>query len=147
VLCGLPLFHVNGTMVTGLAPFSVGGHVVLLSPMGYRDPSIIKNFYRIVEKYGANYFSAVPTVLSTLLEIPPDGADISSLRYAICGAAPLSVEVFRKFEAHTGMKMLEGYGLTEGTCASAINPKRRRTQGGQHRDPHALPADEGGRGG
>jgi fatty-acyl-CoA synthase len=123
LLCGLPLFHCNGTIVTGLAPFSFGGHVVMLSPMGYRDPGIIKNFYKIVEKYKAETFSAVPTVLSVLLDIPVGDADISSLKYAICGAAPLSVELFRRFEAHSRMKVLEGYGLTEGAVASAINPK------------------------
>ncbi|MBC2710299.1 MAG: acyl-CoA synthetase [Desulfosarcina sp.] len=123
VLCGLPLFHVNGTTVTGISPFSMGAHVVILSPRGYRDPSIIKNFYKIVERYGANFFSAVPTVLSTLMDIPVDDADISSLQYAICGAAPLSVEMFKRFEVHTGMKVLEGYGLTEGACASSINPR------------------------
>ncbi len=123
LLCGLPLFHVNGTIVTGLAPFSSGGQIVLLSPMGYRDPSIMKNFYKIVERYRATTFSSVPTILSVLLETPKGDSDISSLRYAVCGAAPLSVELFRRFEEHTGMKILEGYGLTEGAAASAINPK------------------------
>ena len=37
MLCGLPLFHANGTTVTGSMPFLVGAHVVLLSPRGYRD--------------------------------------------------------------------------------------------------------------
>jgi len=34
----------------------------------------------------------------------------------------LSVELFKRFEEHSGMKILEGYGLTEGTCASSFNP-------------------------
>ena len=123
VMCGLPLFHCNGTMVTGLTPFSLGVHVVLLSPRGYRDPTIMKNFFRIVERYRPVFFSCVPTVLSVLLDLPVGGADISSLRYCICGAAPLSVELFNRFEKHTGMKILEGYGLTEAACASAINPR------------------------
>ena len=123
VMCGLPLFHCNGTIVTGLAPFAAGGHVVLLSPMGYRDHTVMKNFYKIVEKFRPALFSCVPTVLSVLLDLPVGGADISSLRYVVCGAAPLSVELFRRFEAHSGMKILEGYGLTEGAVASSINPK------------------------
>ncbi len=123
VMCGLPLFHCNGTCITGLMPFAAGGSVVLLSAAGYRDPSIIKNFYKIVERYRPVFFSAVPTVLSVLLDIPVAGADISSLRHLVCGAAPLSVELFRRFEAHSGMKILEGYGLTESTCASAVNPR------------------------
>jgi fatty-acyl-CoA synthase len=121
-LCGLPLFHVNGTMVTGSGPFSIGAHVVLLGPMGYRDPLVMQNFYKIVEHYKPVTFSSVPTVLSVLLDIPKGDADLSSLRYAICGAAPLSVELFKRFEEHSGMKILEGYGLTEGTCASCVNP-------------------------
>ena len=123
VMVGLPLFHCNGTCITGLLPFSLGGEVVILSPPGYRDSSIIKNFYRIVEKFKPVFFSCVPTVLSMLLDTPVGSADISSLRYLICGAAPLSVELFRRFEVHSKMKILEGYGLTESTCASAVNPK------------------------
>ncbi len=123
VMVGLPLFHCNGTIVTGLSPFSIGAHVVMLSPRGYREPSIIKNFYKIVEFYKPVFFSCVPTVLSMLLEVPTEECDISSLRYVICGAAPLSVELFRRFEEKTKMKILEGYGLTEVGVASCVNPK------------------------
>ncbi|MBI4766417.1 MAG: acyl-CoA synthetase [Deltaproteobacteria bacterium] len=122
ILGGLPLFHVNGTMVTGSFPLSIGAHVVILSAQGYRDQSVMKNFYNIVEHYRAVAFSAVPTILSVLLDIPKGNADISSLRYLVCGAAPLSVELFKRFEAHSGMKIIEGYGLTEGTCVSCLNP-------------------------
>jgi fatty-acyl-CoA synthase len=122
IMCGLPLFHANATMATGAFPFSIGAHVVLLSPQGYRDPSIIQNFFKITAHFRAVTFSCVPTVLSVLLDVPVGDADISSLRYAICGAAPLSVELFKRFEAHSGMKLLEGYGLTEGTLVSSINP-------------------------
>jgi fatty-acyl-CoA synthase len=122
ILCGLPLFHANGTTVTGSTPFSIGAHVVLLGTSGYRDPLVIQNFYRIVEYYKAVTFSAVPTLLSVLLEIPKGDADISSLRFAGCGAAPLPVELFKRFEGYTNMKIIEGYGLTEGTCVSSINP-------------------------
>ena len=105
-----PLFHGRPTW-SCFRPWDTG------------TPAIIKNFYRIVGRYRANFFSAVPTVLSTLMDIPVGDADIDSLQYAICGAAPLSVELFKRFEAHTGVKVLEGYGLTEGACASSINPK------------------------
>ncbi|MBU1741030.1 MAG: acyl-CoA synthetase [Proteobacteria bacterium] len=122
MLSGLPLFHVNAATITGSVPFSFGGHVVILGPMGYRDPGIMRNFFKIVEHYRAVTFSAVPTVLSMLLDVPVGGADVSSLRFAICGAAPLSVELFQRFEAHSGLKLMEGYGLTEGTCVSSGNP-------------------------
>ncbi len=123
VMCGLPLFHCNGTCITGLSPFSVGAGVVLLSPSGYRDQGVILNFFKIVERYRPVFFSTVPTVLGVLLNVPKGDADISSLRYVICGAAPLSVELFNRFEAYSGMKIMEGYGLTEVACASAVNPR------------------------
>jgi len=61
--------------------------------------------------------SAVPTVYGTLAQVPVD-ADISSLRLPIAGAAPLPASVREDFAAHTGRHLLEGYGLTEATCAS-----------------------------
>jgi len=122
VLAGLPLFHNYGLMGTGLLPLSIGAHIVLLSPLGYRDPSIMQNFYKIVEQYQAVVFAAVPTLLSTLLEIAKEDANISSLRLVVSGAAPLSVELCQRFEAHVGVKVLEGYGLTEGTSSSSMNP-------------------------
>jgi fatty-acyl-CoA synthase len=120
-LCGLPLFHVNAVHVTGLVPLSVGATIVLLSPAGYRDPGVIKHFWKIVEHYHATTFSGVPTLFSNLLRVPVD-ADIHSLKMAVCGAAPMPVEVFTTFEQRTGLSILEGYGLTEATCASSTNP-------------------------
>ncbi len=122
LLLGLPLFHVNAVVVTGLAPFMAGASTVILSPAGYRNPAVINNFWKIVDRYRATFFSAVPTIYSALLNVPMDGADVSSLRYAICGAAPMPVEVFKAFQDRTGIKIMEGYGLTEGTTASSLNP-------------------------
>lgn len=123
MMCGLPLFHANGTMVTGIAPFSVGASVVLLGETGYRDQAIMENFWNIVAFYRATCFAAVPTILSVLLKLPKPRVDISSLRFALCGAAPLPIQVFHDFEAYTGMRILEGYGLTEGTAVSTFNPR------------------------
>ena len=122
IMCGLPLFHVNATTATGTLPLSLGAHILLLSPKGYRDPGVIKNFSRIVEHYRGTFFSAVPTVLSMLLANLDKSADISSLKFLLCGAAPLSVQLFEAFEQNTGMKVVEGYGQTEGTCGSIVNP-------------------------
>ena len=122
IFCGLPLFHVNAVLVTGLLPFSKGAHVVLGTPQGYRGEGVIKNFWKIVEHYHINFFSGVPTLYSALLEVPVNHTNISSLEFGLCGAAPLPVEIVRSFEKKTGLKMLEGYGLTEGTCVSSVNP-------------------------
>lgn len=122
ILGGLPLFHVNGALVTGLMTFVVGARVVMATPQGYRGENVISKFWDIVEHHKVNAFSGVPTVYSTLMNFPIDGKDISSLEMGICGAAPMPVETFKAFQDKTGVKILEGYGLTEGTCVSSINP-------------------------
>ncbi|WP_310235178.1 acyl-CoA synthetase [Rhizobium miluonense] len=122
IFCGLPLFHVNGQLVTGLAPWSGGAHVVLGTPQGYRGEGVIQNFWKIAEHYRISAFSGVPTVYSALLRVPVHGHDISSVSYGFCGAAPMPVELFRNFETTTGIKILEAYGLTEGACVSSVNP-------------------------
>jgi fatty-acyl-CoA synthase len=122
LLCGLPLFHVNGVMVSGLAAFAYGAQVLLAGPQGYRNPTLIKDFWKLVERYRVSSFSGVPTIYAALAQVPNDGIDVSSLRFALCGAAPMPVELIRQFESRTGLNIIEGYGLTEGTCATACNP-------------------------
>src|SRR5690606_5300890 len=51
-----------------------------------------------------------------------DGQDLSFLKACICGAAPMPVDVFHRFEEKFGAKIIEGYGLSEGTCVSSLNP-------------------------
>ncbi|MEU0883384.1 AMP-binding protein [Lentzea sp. NPDC005914] len=118
LFAALPLFHVNALIVTVLTPLFKGQHVVWAGPLGYRDPALYGEFWQIVERYRITTMSAVPTVYSVLAQCPVN-ADISSLRFAMVGAAPLPPAVRKAFEAHTGVPLVEGYGLTEATCASA----------------------------
>ncbi|MBL7501961.1 acyl-CoA synthetase [Frankia sp. CNm7] len=120
-LSGLPLFHVNAVHVTGLGPFMHATAVVSLGPSGYRDKGLMADFWQIIERYRVTGFSGVPTVFSSLPPIP-DGVDLSSLRAGTVGAAPLPSRVRERFEATAKVPLLEGYGLTEATCASAITP-------------------------
>jgi fatty-acyl-CoA synthase len=117
MLGGLPLFHVNALLVTGIAPTFSGARVVWPGPAGYRDRALYARFWQIVEHYQIAAMSAVPTVYATLAQVPVD-ADIAALRVPIVGAAPLPFFVREAFAAHTGLNLLEGYGLTEATCAS-----------------------------
>ena len=120
IFAALPLFHTNALVVTVLAPLLKGQHVVWGGPLGYRDVPLFENFWKIVERYRIAAMSAVPTVYSVLAQIPVD-ADVSSLRLPIVGAAPLPPAVRDAFEARTGVALCEGYGLTEGTCVTAVN--------------------------
>jgi fatty-acyl-CoA synthase len=122
LFCGLPLFHVNAVLVTGLWPFSRGAHVLLGTAQGYRGKDVVPRFWELVERHRINFFSGVPTLYAGLLQQPVEGRDIGSLEYGLCGAAPMPVELMRSFQERTGLKILEGYGLTEATCVSTCNP-------------------------
>lgn len=123
----LPLFHTNALVVTVLAPLLRGQHVVWGGPLGYRDLALFANFWKIVEHYGISSMSAVPTVYAVLAQVPLD-ADVCSLKLPIVGAAPLPPAVREAFQARTGVALCEGYGLTEGTCASALSwPEAQRS--------------------
>jgi acyl-CoA synthetase (AMP-forming)/AMP-acid ligase II len=113
----LPLFHVNGIVVGTLSPLLAGGRSTLA---GRFDP---KTFFTRIEQSRATYFSAVPTIYTMLCGLPDDARpDTSSVRFAVCGAAPASVELLERFESRYGIGIIEGYGLSEGTCASTANP-------------------------
>lgn len=122
IFCGLPLFHVNAQIGTGLMPWALGGHVVLGTPAGYRSPGVVARFWEIAEHFRLCTFSGVPTVYAALLQAPRQGRDLSSVRYGICGAAPMPFELIQRFQGETGIKILEGYGLTEAGCVSTLNP-------------------------
>jgi fatty-acyl-CoA synthase len=122
VFCGLPLFHVNAQIGTGLAIFAQGGHVLLGTPQGYRAPGLLSNFWAICDHHRLTTFSGVPTVYSTLLQHPRTGYRLDSLAFAVCGAAPMPVELFKRFQQETGIRIVEGYGLTEAGCVSSLNP-------------------------
>jgi fatty-acyl-CoA synthase len=118
VFAALPLFHVNALVVTLLAPLFKGQRAVWAGPLGYRDTTLIANFWKVVERYRISFMSGVPTIYAVLADRPVD-ADISSLEFALVGASPLPKAVRESFESATGVPLMEGYGLTEATCASA----------------------------
>ena len=116
-LCVLPLFHVNAQVASTLGPMLRGGALVLMP--GF-SPS---TFLPALERYRATSFSGVPTVYSILNQLPDaERYDLSALRVCICGAAPMPVATFETFERTYNAFILEGYGLSEGTCVSTLNP-------------------------
>jgi long-chain acyl-CoA synthetase len=117
LLCILPLFHVNGEVVTLMTPLVAGASVVL-----HRSFSATR-FWQDIANFGVHAFSTVPTILSILLAAKPQyWQKPDSLQFGICGAAPLPVEVHERFEATFGVPIFEGYGLSETTCYSTFNP-------------------------
>ncbi|MEV0669238.1 AMP-binding protein [Mycobacterium sp. NPDC050441] len=113
----LPLFHVNGIVVSVITPLLADASVVIV------DRFAPHTFFEVMERERPTYFSAVPTIYTMLAALPDDVTpDTSSLRFAICGAAPAPAELLSRFETRYGIPIVEGYGLSEGTCASTINP-------------------------
>lgn len=116
--CILPLFHVNAEVVTTITPLWFGGSVVLTQRF---SPG---SFWKTIERYRVNVVSVVPTILSILAarRHSEGPGDLSSVRFFICGAAPLPEEVQLSFERDFGIPVFEGYGLSETTCYSSFNP-------------------------
>ncbi|MFJ9905829.1 class I adenylate-forming enzyme family protein [Streptomyces sp. NPDC101152] len=113
----LPLFHVNGIVVSVLSPLLAGGHTTIADRF---RPS---TFFATVEHVRPSYFSAVPAIYAMLVSLPDEvRPDTTSLRRVICGAAPMPAELIARFEDRFAVPVVEGYGLSEGTCASTLNP-------------------------
>jgi len=95
----------------------LGASLILLS--GFSP----KYFLPAIARYKPTSFSSVHPVYGILNTLPDaEKYDFSSLRHCVCGAAPMPVEVFKEFERKYKASILEGYGLSEGTCVSTLNP-------------------------
>jgi long-chain acyl-CoA synthetase len=113
----LPLFHVNGIVVSILSPLLAGARATVVERFRAEE------FFPTVEKVRPTYFSAVPAIYAMLAALPDEHRpDTSSVRFAACGAAPMPAGLIARFEQRYGIPIVEGYGLSEGTCASTANP-------------------------
>src|SRR6185312_10011738 len=75
-----------------------------------------------VQTHGVQIAAVVPSMLQLLIAHPLEDFDLSSLRYVICGAAPLPPEVADEFERRVpGVEIREGYGLSESTAIVSGN--------------------------
>ncbi len=121
VICPLPLFHVFAAYPILMSGIASGFHSVFPTPAGYRGEGVFDNFWKLIERWGVTYMVTVPTALSALMQRPVN-ANVSTLRGAFSGSAPLPIELFNRFEKATGVQIVEGYGMTEATCLVSINP-------------------------
>ena len=116
-MCVMPLFHVHGLVAAVLATLSTGGTVVLprFRPSAFWDD---------VARYGATWYTAVPTIHSRLLTralelpAPPE----HRLRFARSCSAPLPATVWQRYEEAIGIPLVEAYGMTEAAHQMASNP-------------------------
>jgi fatty-acyl-CoA synthase len=121
LLCPLPLFHVFAAYPILMSCLMTGAQLVMPTPQGYRGEGVMDNFWKLIARHRVSFLITVPTAVAALMQRKVD-ADVSSLRLAISGSAAMPVELFHRFEAATGVKVMEGYGMTEATCLVSINP-------------------------
>ncbi len=113
--CILPLFHVNAQVVSLLTPMM--GKVSLVLMGRFNALGILPT----IEKHKITIMSAVPTIYNLICGNPKlKEYDISSMRMFVSGAAPLPEETYKLAQRVLGKPMIQGYGLSEATCASAV---------------------------
>lgn len=117
VLGALPFFHVFGLTTTMNFALAMGwGDILIIKPQA--GPLL-----KAIKKYKPTFAPLVPTMYIGILNHPDIGkSNITSLKGCFSGSAPLPVEVIRDFEKKTGSIIVEGYGLTEASPVTHINP-------------------------
>ncbi|HJQ56285.1 MAG TPA: acyl-CoA synthetase [Vineibacter sp.] len=118
----LPQFHVGGSLFGALAPIANGWTIVIPTPLGARNPNVVRDYWSIVERHRIAIAGAVPTTLAAIMNVPRDGHDLSSLKAFVTGGSTVPVELIRRIERELGAPVIEGYGMTEVHCYSTMNP-------------------------
>lgn len=113
----LPLFHVFANVCVLNRTVAHGGCIAMLPR--FDAGQTLKTLARVE----ATAMPGVPTMYQALLDHPDCGrTDFSSLRVCISGGAPLPLPLKERFEAATGARLIEGYGLTETSGVATANP-------------------------
>ncbi|WP_237170056.1 AMP-binding protein [Pandoraea faecigallinarum] len=124
VLASLPLYHINGLVVTLLAPLFHGGSVVMPPRFSART------FWRDVAATRCSWINVVPTIVAYLLEGGvPDRAALTGLRFCRSASAALPADHHRAFEARFGVGIIETMGMTETAApvfSNPFDPSKRR---------------------
>ena len=117
ILGVLPLFHVFANVCVLNRTVASGGCIAMLPR--FEAGQALKTLQRVK----ATALPGVPTMFQALLDHPQQArTDFSSLRICISGGAPLPLPLKTRWEAQTGARLVEGYGLTETSGVASTNP-------------------------
>jgi long-chain acyl-CoA synthetase len=127
-LAVLPLFHIYALTIIMLSGVRGGSEIVL-------HPRFeLKAVMRDIDRKKVTVFPGVPTMYMAIISAPDVSQyNLSSLKYCGSGGAPLPVEIQEKFEAMTGCKLVEGWGMTETSAPGLLTPingKRKKGSAG-----------------
>ncbi len=119
MLGALPFFHVFGlSTAMNLAIYMGWGNILVPKPQP-------QQLLEAIRKYRPTFAPLVPTMYIGILNHPDVAkTDLTSIKGCFSGSAPLPVEVIGEFEKKTGAIIVEGYGLTETTPVTHVNPFR-----------------------
>lgn len=114
----LPVFHVNALHFSFLSCLLSGAKLVLLENI------LFPQLWQIIEKESVNILSVVPQIIKHLVEepLPSQTSMIKSLRYIVTAAAPLSHTLANRFYKKFGLKIIQGFGLSEAVNFSCVVP-------------------------
>jgi len=117
ILGALPLFHVFAMTVVMNMAIELAAKIILIPRFKLVEA------LKLIDREKPTVLPAVPTILTAMLHYPKFKAyDMSSLRFCLSGGAPLPLEVKFQFEAVSGSKVVEGYGLSEASPVLTCNP-------------------------
>ncbi len=115
--CVIPFFHVFA--MTGLLNFAVSMAAQMIMLPRFE----LKQALKLIGETKPTVMAGVPTLFNALARAPDvKKHDLSSLKFCISGGAPLPLEVKREFERVSGCTLVEGYGLSETSPVTHINP-------------------------
>ena len=114
--CCLPLFHVNAEVVGLLATLAAGACLVLDRKFSRRG------FWELIEQQRITWINAVPAIIAVLAMDPPAVPPAGRVRFVRSASAPLPPSVLRRFEAASGIPVIETYGMTEAASMITANP-------------------------
>ncbi len=144
----LPLFHVFGMTVGMNWPIRMGAKIVLAP-----NPRDLPSLVDAIEKERVTIFPAVPAILDGISRLSGiEKRDLTSLRAVVSGSAPLPSAVRERFESLTGARIVEGFGLTETSPVTHVNPMKGKRKDGTigmpipDTDALVVALDEDGRG-
>jgi long-chain acyl-CoA synthetase len=111
----LPFYHIYGVMLTG-GFLACGGTQVLMERF-----DLVQSL-ELCEKHKVTYYFAVPPIILALANAPVDLSKLSTVKYIFSGAAPMPLDPARKLEAKTSVRIVQGYGMTEGSPLTHAQP-------------------------
>ena len=122
----MPSFHIHGIIASILAPLCAGGSLVALPKFN------VLTFYNQLQKYKPTWFTAVPTMLQSILDRSKNNKKIiknSKLRFIRSSSASLPSSTFKNLEKVFNTPVIESYGMTEAAhqmTTNLIPPKKRK---------------------